>query len=91
MREVAQSENVPFVDVRQLFQDNIAALKEGRLYKEEIDYYRNIYGNEEMAGNSWMYVTTDGCHPNRAGTNLVADALVPAVEKALASRPAAAK
>jgi len=44
-----------------------------------------------MAGNSWMYVTTDGCHPNRAGTNLVADALVPAVEKALASRPAAAK
>jgi len=91
MAEVAQSENVPFVDVKQLFQDNIAALKEGRLYKEEIDYYRNIYGDEEMAGNSWMYVTTDGCHPNRAGTNLIADALVPAVEKALASRPAAAK
>ena len=91
MAEVAQSENVPFVDVKQLFQDHIAALKEGRLYKEEIDYYRNIYGDEEMAGNSWMYVTTDGCHPNRAGTNLVADALVPAVEKALASRPAAAK
>jgi lysophospholipase L1-like esterase len=91
MAEVAQSENVPFVDAKKLFQDSIAALKEGRLYKEEVDFYRNIYGDEAMAGSSWMYVTTDGCHPNRAGTNLIADALAPAVEKALATRPAVAK
>jgi lysophospholipase L1-like esterase len=44
-----------------------------------------------MAANTWMYVTTDGCHPNRAGHSLIADALDKAVEKALASWPAAAK
>jgi lysophospholipase L1-like esterase len=86
MREVGQSEKVPFVDARRLFQDALPALKDGTLYPREIAYYKGIYGEEAMAKNWWLYVTTDGCHPNRAGTSLIADALLAAVEEALARK-----
>ncbi len=34
--------------------------------------------------DSWRYyVTTDGCHPNRVGQSLIADALADAVASAL--------
>jgi lysophospholipase L1-like esterase len=36
-----------------------------------------------MRQNLRFNVTTDGCHPNRVGHNLVADALAEAVARAL--------
>ena len=33
------------------------------------------YGEKALAENRWLYVTSDGCHPNRVGANIVADAL----------------
>lgn len=86
MREVGQAENVPFVDAKKLFQDDLPALKAGTLYPHEFAYHKGIYGEEAMGKFWWLYVTTDGCHPNRAGTSIIADALQAAVEQALARR-----
>ena len=79
MRETAQKLDVPFVDVGSIFREKIDAVKAGQLYPAEARYYQDLYGPAAME-NFWRYwVTTDGCHPNRVGQNLVADALADAV------------
>jgi lysophospholipase L1-like esterase len=86
MKEIGEAENVPFVDARRLFQESLPRLKDGTLYPEEIAYHKAIYGEEAMAKTWWLYVSTDGCHPNRAGTAIIADALGGAVGRALAKK-----
>jgi lysophospholipase L1-like esterase len=86
MKEVGEAEGVPFVDARLLFQQNLPRLKDGTLYPEEIAYHKAIYGEEAMAKTWWLYVSTDGCHPNRAGTAIIADALEGAVATALSKK-----
>jgi lysophospholipase L1-like esterase len=88
MKDVAENENVPLVDTKAIFQDSLEKLRSGLLYPDEVRFAQNIYGEEAMAKNWWLYVSSDGCHPNRAGTSLLADALAPIVEQALASRSA---
>ena len=71
--------DVPFVDVGQIFLDKIDAVKAGRLYPAEAQFYKNLYGPAAME-DFWRYwLTTDGCHPNRVGHNLIADAVADAV------------
>ena len=52
---------------------------------------RSIYGDAALARDQWLHVTSDGCHPNRTGTNLIADALADAVLQAVRSVPALAE
>jgi lysophospholipase L1-like esterase len=82
MREIASQENVPFVDARRLFLERLSALKEGILYSKELASYKKIYGENAFLKNWWLYVTTDGCHPNRVGTEILAGALADAIESA---------
>ena len=82
-REVAEAEGLPFVDGKEVFLGNLDKIRAGEVYPEEAAYERSIYGDEAMARNQWLYVTSDGCHPHRTGTNLIADALADAVEKAV--------
>jgi lysophospholipase L1-like esterase len=86
MKRVADRRDVPMVDALELFLTHLDALRAGALYPEDVAYYERLYGADAMAANWRYYVTTDGCHPNRAGHGLIADALVPAVERALARR-----
>ena len=55
------------------------ALLEPRLREDnrahEVGLYEDLYGHEAMEANWHYYVTTDGCHPGRAGHSLIADAL----------------
>jgi lysophospholipase L1-like esterase len=83
MREIAKSENLPYVDGKDVFLSSVERIKAGSLYPQEASYERSVYGDEAMAKNQWLYVTSDGCHPHRTGTNLIADALADAVEKAV--------
>jgi lysophospholipase L1-like esterase len=46
------------------------------VYPEQVKFYKEIYGEQVMNDNWLYYVTTDGCHPNRVGMSLIADALV---------------
>jgi lysophospholipase L1-like esterase len=79
MRETAGQLRVPFVDVGQIFLAKIDAVKAGQLYPAEAQYYQDLYGAAAME-SFWRYwLTTDGCHPNRVGQSLVADALADAV------------
>jgi lysophospholipase L1-like esterase len=79
MRETAKVLDVPFVDAGRIFLDKIEAVKAGHLYPAEAQFYRNLYGPAAME-NFWLYwVTTDGCHPNRVGQSVIADALADAV------------
>ena len=75
MRQVADTEGVAFVDVGEVFRQNIDKLREHQLYVDEVSYYEALYGRRAMIENWRLYVTTDGCHPGRAGNSLIADAL----------------
>ena len=79
MRDTARALDVPFVDVGKIFLDNLEAVRAGRLYPAEAQFYQNLYGPAAME-DFWRYwLTTDGCHPNRVGHSLIADALADAV------------
>ncbi|MDP7473215.1 MAG: GDSL-type esterase/lipase family protein [Vicinamibacterales bacterium] len=82
MREVAQSEDVPMVDALELFRASLDDLRSHRLYPHEVSFYEDLYGLEAMEANWRYYVTTDGCHPGRAGHSLIADALADAIGRA---------
>ena len=75
MDYVAETEEVPLVDAGELFLSRMDDLRAHRLYPNEVRFYEELYGVEEMAKRSEFYVTTDGCHPGRVGHNLIADAL----------------
>lgn len=79
MRQTARAINVPFVDVGQIFYDKIDAVIAGQVYPAEARFYKDLYGQKAMEGFWRYWVTTDGCHPNRVGQSLVADALADAV------------
>jgi lysophospholipase L1-like esterase len=49
------------------------------VYEDEVRHYENLYGLAAMEENWRLYFSTDGCHPNRAGMSLVADALAETV------------
>lgn len=79
MRQTAEKLGVPFVDVGRIFLAKIDEVKAGRVYPEETEFYRSLYGTPAMEEFWRYYLTTDGCHPNRVGQNLVADAVADAV------------
>lgn len=86
MQEVALSENTPFIDTLQIFRESMTSLREGRLYPAEMAYIKRIYGETNPDGYVWLYVTSDGCHPNRIGTNIIADALAVLIQQMLVQR-----
>ena len=79
MRKTSQALNVPMVDVGQIFYDKIDGIVAGQIYPAEAQYYRELYGMEALEAFWRYWVTTDGCHPNRVGQSLIADALADAV------------
>ncbi len=79
MRELADRMRIPLIDARALFVDALDDLRAGRLYPDEVRFHRDRYGEEAMANNWRLFVTTDACHPNRAGNSLIADALTEAI------------
>ena len=81
MRYVSETEGVPLVDARKIFGANIDDLRAHRLYANEVRYYEALYGEHAMAEDWRLFVTTDGCHPGRAGHSLIADALQQAVQQ----------
>lgn len=82
-RAVAAGEKLPYVDGKDLFDLSLPRIKAGSLYPEEASSVRSTYGDEALAKSEWLYVTSDGCHPNRTGTSLIADALAEAVLQAV--------
>ena len=75
MREVADAADVPLVDALELFRARLDDLRAHRIYAEEVRFAEAVYGRAEMDANWRLYVTSDGCHPGRAGHSLIADAL----------------
>jgi lysophospholipase L1-like esterase len=75
MRHVSEIEGVPFVDAGEIFRVHIDDLRAHRLYVDEVRYYERLYGERAMSADWQLYVTTDGCHPGRAGHSLIADVL----------------
>jgi lysophospholipase L1-like esterase len=78
---VATRSRLALVDGKQVFNANLGRIQAGALYPEEAAYQRSIYGDEVMAAKTWLFVTSDGCHPHRTGTSLLADALTAAIQK----------
>lgn len=79
MRYVAETEGVPLVDALELFREHLDDLRQHRLYADEVRFYEALYGLEAMSEQPDLYVTTDGCHPGRAGNSLIADAFYEAL------------
>lgn len=83
MHQTAQKLGVPIVDAGEIFRAKIDDIIAGKIYPAELAFYRNLYGDEAMKENWRLYITTDGCHPNRLGQSLIADALAEAVQGVL--------
>lgn len=49
MREVAEEEDVPFVDAGKIFRDRLSDLRRHRIYEDEVTFYEKLYGKEAMA------------------------------------------
>ena len=81
MRYVSETDGVPLVDARKIFGANMDDLRAHRLYANEVRYYAALYGEYAMAEDWRLFVTTDGCHPGRAGHSLIADALQQAIQQ----------
>jgi lysophospholipase L1-like esterase len=81
MRGVAARARVPIVNVLDLLIARFEDLKAHRLYADEVRHYEGLYGVDAMKANWRLYITTDGCHPNRAGMSVIADALAEAIMK----------
>ena len=81
MRYVSETDGVPLVDARKIFGANMDDLRAHRLYANEVRYYEALYGEYAMAEDWRLFVTTDGCHPGRAGHSLIADALQQAIQQ----------
>lgn len=81
MRDVGRRMQVPMVDALPLLTDRQEDLRGGRIYAAEVGYYERLYGREVMERNKYLYLSTDGCHPNRAGMSLIADALADVILK----------
>jgi len=79
MRDVAEAADVSMVDAGALFVERYEDLQSYRVYADEIRYSESVFGLDAMKNNWRLYVTTDGCHPNRAGMSLIADELVEAL------------
>jgi lysophospholipase L1-like esterase len=79
MREVAAATRVPMVHALERLLGRLDDLKAHRLYADEIRFHENIYGREAMEQRWQLFVSTDGCHPNRAGMSIIADALAEAI------------
>lgn len=75
MQYVAETDGVPLIDALELFRSKMDDLRGHRLYPDEVRFYEDLYGVDEMTKRPEFYVTTDGCHPGRAGHNVIADAL----------------
>ena len=80
MQYVADTEQVPLIDGGALFREKLDDLRGHRLYADEVFFYEALYGRSAMEANWRLYVTTDGCHPGRAGHSVIADALQRAIE-----------
>ena len=81
MRFVADTNDVPMVNARALFGDRLDDLRAHRVYPDEVQYAEKLYGPRALDRNPSLYVTSDGCHPNRAGHSLIAEALANAVAR----------
>jgi lysophospholipase L1-like esterase len=75
MRQAATAMRAPMVNALELLLERLDDLKAHRLYPDEIRYHESIYGRQAMEDRWQLFVTTDGCHPNRAGMSIIADAL----------------
>lgn len=87
MRNVADETDAPFLDVRQLFTDRVDELESGTLMPDLVAHYRRLYGRQAMERQRSLYVTSDGCHPNRIGNTLIAEQLEGKVRDALGQPP----
>ncbi len=87
MRDVAAARGTEALDVRQTFSDHIDALEAGTEYAELVAHYRQLYGDLFDERRAYA-VTSDGCHPHAVGHSLIADELVPLVQRALRASPA---
>ena len=67
------------VEGRSRLLERLDDLQAHRLYPDEVRYYEQLYGAAAMREKRSLFVSTDGCHPNRAGMSILADGLATAV------------
>jgi lysophospholipase L1-like esterase len=69
-RDLATSQNYLYLNGQKLLLDSIPDIQAGKLYPELVSPMKQSYP-DELAGNSLYYVSSDGCHPNILGHQIV--------------------
>ncbi|MCK4336799.1 MAG: SGNH/GDSL hydrolase family protein, partial [Candidatus Aminicenantes bacterium] len=75
MSAVAGREKVPAMDGMHILLQKLPCIQAGECYKKLAIYFEQLYGHTVLKNRRMLYVTSDTCHPNRLGHQILADAL----------------
>ncbi|RMG40597.1 MAG: hypothetical protein D6719_10490 [Candidatus Dadabacteria bacterium] len=74
MKEVAQEKGALYLNGQKILRNAIRPLKAHKIYPEYVRRMEDAFG-ALLKTNSLLYVTTDGCHPNRVANRILAEEL----------------
>ena len=75
MTAVAGREKVTVIDGGYILLQKLPCIQAGECYKKLALYFEELYGPTVLKNRRILYVTSDSCHPNRLGHQILADAL----------------
>lgn len=72
---VGKRKKVPALDGMYIMLKNLQSIQNNETYKSLAAYYRQLYGEQVLKDHRVLYVTSDTCHPNIIGHQIIAKAL----------------
>ncbi|MFC2157681.1 SGNH/GDSL hydrolase family protein [Acidobacteriota bacterium] len=81
MMAVGEREGVRSIDGMHILLQELPCIQSGECYKRLSLFYKNLYGEQVLKDRRILYVTSDTCHPNRLGHEIIGEALFQRVFK----------
>ena len=75
MSAVADREGIRSMDGMHILLQKIPCLQAYDCYEKMVRYFEELYGRTILENRRMLYVTSDTCHPNRLGHQILAEAL----------------
>lgn len=85
MRSLARKKNFVFFNAQKYLQQLIPDIIANQIYPEMVVEMRGNYPNQ-LHANKLLYISSDGCHPNKIGHHLIADELTKLISKTLSDK-----
>ena len=81
MSAVGRRKGVVMIDGMHVLLQSLPSIKKEKKYRELLQYYRTLYGDDVLKNRRLLAVTNDTCHPNIIGHKVIASVLYDRVFK----------